>query len=213
MSQQVDPLQGEVRFRVPLPIVIPIGALLLIAVVTIIVSRILLSVPKEVSVVIAMALAANVLIACAVLALRPQETRNSWAELLVVATYPLVIGIVLANLGLGESHAGAAHGAAEEAGVTGGGLEIGAENVQFTMDTIELRADEAATLEFTNADASSVQHNVSIYKDDSAEKVLLQGEVIPGGQSISYEIDPLKKGEYYFQCDVNPGMNGTVTVE
>jgi plastocyanin len=85
--------------------------------------------------------------------------------------------------------------------------------VAFATDAIELPADEEATLEFTNADASSVQHNVAIYKDDSAKKILFQGEVIPGGQSISYDIPPLKKGEYYFQCDVHPGMNGTVTVE
>ena len=213
MNQQADPLQGEVRFKVPLPIVIPIGGLLLIAAVTIFVSRILLSVPKEVSVVIALAIAANVLIACAVIALRPQETRNSWAELLVVATYPLVIGIVLANIGLGEStHAGEAHGAAEEAAAEGG-LTIGAENVQFTVEEIELPAGEEATLEFTNADTSSVSHNVSIYKDEGATKALFQGEVIPGGESISYEIPPQKKGEYHFQCDVHPGMSGTVTVE
>src|SRR5688572_28712354 len=119
-SPPTSPLQGEVRFRVPLPIVIPLGALILIAAVTIGVSRILLSVPKEAAVVIALALAGNVLIACTVLALKPQESRWSWAELAIVATYPLVIGIVLANLGLGEStHAGEVPAKSGGVGATG----------------------------------------------------------------------------------------------
>ena len=95
----------------------------------------------------------------------------------------------------------------------GGGVAITAENVQFDTDTITLPADEEATIDFTNADTSSTSHNVSIYKDDSAEKVLFQGEVIPGGESITYEVPPIKKGSYHFQCDVHPGMKGTATVE
>ncbi len=212
MSTPADPLQGEVRFRVPLPIVIPIGGLLLIAAVTIGVSRILLSVPKEAAVVIALAVAGNILIACTVLALRPRESRLSWAELIVVASYPLVIGVVLANLGIGES----THAVPAKSGggaVTGGGLEVVAEGVAFATDLIELPAGEEAQLELTNDDASSVSHNVAIYEDDSAQKSLFQGDVIPGGESITYTIDPLKKGEYYFQCDVHPGMNGTVKAE
>src|SRR5687768_15714446 len=150
-----NPLQGEVRFRVPLPIVIPLGALLVIAAVAIGVSRILLSVPKEVAVVVALALAANVLIACTLLALKPQESRWSWAELIVVATYPLVIGIVLANLGLGTGvHAGEEPHKSGGVGATGGELNVEAVNVAFTSATIELPADEEASLNFFNEDAS-----------------------------------------------------------
>jgi plastocyanin len=208
------PLQGEVRFRVPLPIVIPLGGLLLIAAVTIGVSRILLSVPKEAAVVIALALAGNVLIACSILALKPQESRWSWAELFVVASYPVVIGIVIANLGLGSGvHAGEEPHKSGGVGATGGALQVEAANVAFGTSTIELPADEEAQLEFTNADSSSVSHNIAIYEDDSASKSLFQGEVIPGDESITYDIPPIKKGTYYFQCDVHPGMNGEVVVE
>ena len=206
-----SPLQGEVRFRVPLPIVIPLGALALIALVTIGVSRILLSVPKEAAVVIALALAGNVLIACTLLATRPQESRWSWAELFVVATYPVVIGVVIAGMGFGtESHAGGHE--------DGGGApappehSVAAENVAFNSATIELPADEETELTFDNADAPSVSHNIAIYEDDSAKKVLFQGDVIPGGEEITYTIPPQKKGTYYFQCDVHPGMNGEVVV-
>lgn len=213
-SPAPSPLEGEIRFRVPLPIVIPLGALLLIGIVTVGVSRILLSVPKEAAVVLALALAGNVLIAGTVLALKPQESRWSWAELVVVATYPLVIGVVIANLGLGTStHAGEVPAKSGGEGATGGQLEVEAANVAFTTATIELPANEDASLTFTNDDAASVSHNIAIYEDDSATKSLFQGEVIPGDESITYDIPPLKPGEYYFQCDVHPGMNGTVLVE
>ena len=209
-----NPLQGEVRFRVPLPIVVPLGALVIIAAIAIGMSRILLSVPKEIAVVIAIAIAGNVLIACTVLALRPQESRWSWAELIVVASYPLVIGVVIANLGLKSTiHAAEEPHKSGGVGATGGALEVGAENVAFTTSTIELPADTDASLTFLNDDASSVPHNIAIYEDESAKKTLFQGETIPGGEQITYEIDPLKKGEYYFQCDVHPGMNGTVKVQ
>ncbi len=217
MSAQVQPespLTGEVRFRVPLPIVIPLGALVVIAAITIGMSRILLSVPKEIAVVVAIAVAGNILIACAVITLRPQESRLSWAELIVVATYPLVIAVVIAQLGVGSgTSAGEAHGGAEEAAAASAGLEIGAENVAFTTDLIELPAKEETEVEFSNSDAPSVTHNIAIYEDEKLSKTLFQGETIPGAQTTTYAIPPLPKGEYYFQCDVHPGMNGTVRVE
>src|SRR5918995_1741592 len=96
---------SEVRMRVPLPVIIPLGALVVIAVITIGMSQILLNVPKEIAVVIAIAVAANILIACAVISLRPQEARRTWVELAIVATYPLIVGLVIAEIGIGEGEA------------------------------------------------------------------------------------------------------------
>jgi len=200
----------EVRMRVPLPIIIPLVAVVVIAVITIGMSRVLLNVPSEIAVVIAIAVAANILIACTVIALRPQEARRTWVELVIVATYPLIVGLVIAQIGIGEGEAGGAT-PAEAAG--GGANTISAQNVQFDTDTIELTAGEETTLTFVNDDSSSTQHNISIYESDSAEDVLFEGEVIPGGQEVEYQVPPQKKGEYYFQCDVHPSMNGTVTVQ
>ena len=214
MSQQ--PLSEEVRFKVPLPFVIPVASLLVIGLVTVGLSRILLSVPKEAAVIIALAVAANVLIAGAVIASRPETARNSWAELLIVFTYPILIGLVLAQMDIAGGHDAAAeeaggHAAAEEE-AGGSGLNIAAQDLQFSSDTVTLPAEEEAQLAFANDDASSIQHNVAIYEEEGGPELFV-GEVIPGGQSITYDIDPLKKGEYYFQCDLHPGMNGTVTVE
>ena len=218
MSQQTTPagpLEGEVRFRVPLPIVIPLLSLLVIAAVTIGMSRILLSVPKEVAVIIACAVAANILITCAVLANRPETARRTWPELLIVATYPLLVGALLAGMNIESTpHAaeGAHEGPAAPSGGAAGGDTISAANVAFDTTDLQFTAGEEADLTFVNNDAASIQHNVSIYEEEGGE-ALFEGEVIPGGQEVTYAIPALKKGEYYFQCDVHPGMNGTVTVQ
>ena len=205
-----SPFTSEVRMRVPLPIIIPLVALLVIAVITIGMSRILLNVPSEIAVVIAIAVAANILIACAVIALRPQEARRTWVELIIVATYPLLVGLVIAQIGIGE---GEASGSAAPQPPAGGANTVTAQNVQFDTDSIELTAGEETTLTFVNEDSSSTQHNISIYANEEAEDNLFEGQVIPGGQEADYQVPPQKKGEYYFQCDVHPSMNGTVTVQ
>jgi plastocyanin len=204
-----SPFTSEVRMRVPLPIIIPLGAIAVIAVITIGMSRILLNVPSEVAVVIAIAVSANILIACTVIALRPQEARRTWVELVIVATYPLIVGLVIAQIGIGE---GEASGSAPSEPRAGGGNTVSAQNVQFDTETIELTAGEETTLTFVNDDPSSTQHNISIYENENAEGALFEGQVIPGGQEVEYQVPPQEEGEYYFQCDVHPSMNGDVTV-
>jgi plastocyanin len=214
MSQRE--LSEEVRFRVPLPVIVPVVSLLIIGAVTFGLSRILLSVPKEVSVIVAIAVAANVLIAASFIANRPESARNAWPELLIVFTYPLLIGFVLTQLDLGgDTHAVAeeagAHGEAEEA-AGGAGLNVSAVDLQFNTENLVLPAGEEAEIAFANEDTSSVQHNIAIYEEEGGADLWI-GEVIPGGQSTTYSVPALEKGEFYFQCDVHPGMNGSVTVE
>ena len=92
------------------------------------------------------------------------------------------------------------------------GLSISAVDLQFSSDTLEFKAGEESELEFANDDASSIQHNVAIYEEEGGADLFV-GEVIPGGQSVTYSVPALDKGEFYFQCDVHPGMNGTVSVK
>ena len=121
------------------------------------------------------------------------------------------IGFVVTNqeeLG-GGTEAAAAEGEGGEGGEGGGGLSISAEGVQFDTDTLELPAGEETELTFDNAD--TVEHNVSIFEEEGGAEIF-KGEIIPGGQETTYQIPAIDKGEYYFQCDVHPAMNGTVTV-
>jgi plastocyanin len=59
---------------------------------------------------------------------------------------------------------------------------------------------------FENRDGPSVQHNVAIYKNSDAQDPIFQGGIIPGGNDADYEFTAPPGGEYYFRCDVHPGM-------
>ena len=115
----------------------------------------------------------------------------------------------------GEAGGGEGEGSEAEGGGGGGALTVVAANISFDTDTIELPADEEAQIEFINED--SVEHNIAIYQnpDDGIAFTdpLFGGEIIEGGEEITYEIPALEAGEDYFQCDVHPNMNGVVLVE
>ena len=145
-------------------------------------------------------------------AARGSERRGGGAGvLLLYLLIPLIAVFFLVN-NRTELAGGAESGGetAEEGGEgsEAGGLTISAANVQFDTDQLEIPADGGA-LQFVNEDTA--EHNVAIYEDDSASKEIFKGEIIPGGQEITYEVPSQEPGEYYFQCDVHPGMNGTVT--
>lgn len=214
MSQRPD-LMGEMRLRVPLPLVIPLVSLAVIAAVAIGMSRVLLALPKEGATVVALAVAANILAGCAYYAVRPRLGRASMAELLIVAAYPLVIGIAITQVNFG-SEAAETHGGAGDAPAGGATTAIVASGVQFDIDTINLAANEDVQLEFQNNDAGTV-HNVAIYENEkdaqAQENAIFDGAEITGPTSTIYEFTAPAAGEYYFHCDVHPGMNGTVVVE
>ena len=217
---QRDPMVGEVRFRVPLPILIPLAAVAVIALVTIGLSRVLLAIPPEAATAVAVVTAANVLGACAIVALRPRLSQASLVELAIVVLYPVLIGIVIATLNVGEAAEEGSEAPAQEqqqqaAGPVTDGGTIVAEGTTFTSDTIELEANKEATITLDNQD--SVLHDLAIYEtpeDASGQSnPLFDGEDVSTGQHPQ-TIPPLDKGEFVFQCDLHPStMNGTVTVE
>ncbi len=132
--------------------------------------------------------------------------------LLLYLLIPLIAIVFLVSnqseLAGGTEGAEVAEGGAE--GGEAGGLSISAANIQFDKDTLNIPAD-GAPLQFTNDD--SAEHNVAIYQDDSVAQEIFKGQIIPGGQSTTYEIPAHEKGEYYFQCDVHPAMNGAAVFE
>lgn len=234
-----EPLVGEVRVRVPLPFFIPLVSLAIIAALAIGFSRVLLAVPAEAATVIAMAVAANILIACAFIALKPRVGGATFMELLAIIAYPILIGVVIANVGIGASEGDAAHGSEAPAenghgagggdgssggggggdngssGGGGGSTTVVAENVAFDTNSFEFPAGEDVTIEFDNQD--TLEHNIAIYEDQATaltfEDAIFQGETIDGGESTTYEFTAPDAGEYYFHCDVHPNMSGTVITQ
>lgn len=220
MSRNTDPMLGEVRFRVPLPVLIPLAAVVVIGLLTFGFSRVLLAIPPEAATAVATVTSLNILGACAVLALRPGMSRNATIELAVVVLYPVIIGIALTQVNIGtEEHAGEAPPPANESEgeasgpVTSGGTLV-AEGVQFSTDAIELQSGEQVSLTLDNRD--SAPHNFAIYENDAdaeaQENAIFQGENVTGS-STTYEFEAPPGGEYPFQCDIHPDMNGTVTVQ
>ena len=212
-------LMKEVRFKIPLPIVIPLGALAVIVLVAFGFSRVLLAVPKEAATMIAMVASANVLGAFAYAALRPRMQPVTMVELGIILLYPLLIGFAIAQFDFGSEHdtaagehAGAGAVTSGEAGGGGPTTALVAEANAFDTEEIVLTAGEQTSLELDNKD-SGTDHNVSIYEDESAAEALFEGEFITGPDTVDYEFKAPPKGEYYFQCDVHPDMNGAVVSE
>jgi plastocyanin len=98
-----------------------------------------------------------------------------------------------------------------EAGAGGGGLTVTAKSLAFDTDELDLPGGQPTTFTFDNQDAG-IAHNLSIYTDDSASKVLFQFDPFPGVDSRSFDIPALDPGTYYFRCDVHSTMNGIVVV-
>jgi plastocyanin len=122
-------------------------------------------------------------------------------------------GTVVADEGGGDGGGGGGAGGGETGGGAGGGqgaaVTVTAQNISFDTDTIELPAETESTITLVNED--TVPHNIAIYTDDTVAENLFRGETVTG-DTIDYTVPALDAGEFYFQCDVHPTMNGSAVV-
>jgi plastocyanin len=95
--------------------------------------------------------------------------------------------------------------------VENGAVEITAEeSLIFNVDTIEAPAGEDFTITLVNNDTAP--HNISIYSEEGGDLLGEVGATAEAGQTVTLDVSALEPGEYYFQCDIHPEMNGTVVV-
>lgn len=153
-------------------------------------------------------------VASGVPAVTATQAARSRTSPLILLGYLVIFAVAVAILaGSRDSLGGGEDGGTGAPPEQPAGESIAASDLQFDTDTLTFTAGEESSLEFTNEDASSIQHNVALYSEEGGEEVF-KGDVIPGGQTTTYSIPALEKKEAtYFQCDIHPGMNGTVTVE
>ncbi len=135
-------------------------------------------------------------------------------HLLLRTRLSLVLGgllvLVLAACAGGNTDTGAPAGDDNGGeGDTSGAITVTAADLVFDTDQIDAPAGEAFAIEFVNDD--SVPHNIAIYTDESKSETLFEGEIINGGETITYQVPALEAGDYYFDCQVHPDMNGRVT--
>lgn len=197
-----------VRERLLLPVLIPVGSLAFIAFVAFSVSRVLLNVPKQVATAMALMLAFNLLLGFALLSMRPRMGLATMGLTGAVVVLPLVLGAAAAA---GVVRFPKAEGAGS-GGEQGARITIAARNIAFNRKQLDVPAGKAFTLVFNNQD-SGVPHNVSILRAQGSAEVLFKEALVTGPKTVSWKVKPIPSGNYYFQCDVHPNMNGTVVAK
>ena len=201
---------GKNRQSLLLPILMPIGVLVVIGLALAGFSRILLAISHNAATVVALVAAAGIVVVAAWVASRKRVTGSTLFSMVAAMT-----GIAMLAGGLAVV-ASPLH--AEEEGEPGDGVVValaapeGAAASGFSTDALSVPSDEPFTLAFENADPA-VPHNVVIYDGPDAEAPqLFGGELITGPATVDYAIEPLAEGEFFFNCEVHPTtMMGTMT--
>lgn len=204
-------MNTEFRNRAFLPVVIPIALLLGIGVLVGSFALILLYTTREVALVLATVAAAGILLAISLAASQEKLDGVKKAVIGLAGAFPIIAGAVVAItqpvdaslLNINRQP----HEVLPEANVT-----VAAENSQsFTVTEMTLPAETEVGVVFDNQEAG-VPHNWSMYTEQGGEAIV-NGEVITGPATTDVVFETPAAGEYYFQCDVHPNMNGIVTVE
>jgi plastocyanin len=93
----------------------------------------------------------------------------------------------------------------------GAALSVTAFDSRFDKDCLAAPAGQAFTIDFSNLDRG-IPHNVAIYEDESAAKMLFKGELVDGPGKTTYSVEALPAGNFFFRCDPHPDMKGTFIV-
>jgi plastocyanin len=199
---------GHERESLLLPILIPVGALVVIVAVLYAFSRVLLSVKPNAATAIAVVAAVGIMAVAAFVASRKHVTGAALGGFVGAAAGIAMLagGVAIAVIGPAEEEVEPIHA---ELAAPENAIEEG-----FSTDALAFEADKPVELAFTNQDPG-VGHNVWILDgpDDTAPP-LFQGSDVTGPGEIDYRIPPIASGEYFFFCQLHPGsaMEGTLTV-
>ena len=199
---------GKNREGLLLPILIPLGALVVIGLVLFGFSRILLAISHNAATVVALVVAAGIVATAAFVASRQKVTGGSLLSMVgVTAGIAMMMGgVALVAVGPEKKAEGGG-----EAQVVALAAPPGAAADGFDTDTLAVKADEPIALEFDNQDPN-VPHNVVIF-DGPDEKApeLFKGELVTGPAKVTYQVDALPAGSYFFHCEVHPAtMQGVI---
>jgi plastocyanin len=189
-----------------LPLALPVVGLFAIFSLMFFMSRVLLAVPEKAATTIALLVAVAILIAAALVTLRPRLSSGPLVALLAVS------GVLMAGAGL----VGAAAGQRDlphAQGPHAATVDVVAKGNQFTKKEIKLPAEHPPEIVFDNRDPN-VLHNVAIFSDADFTRREFTGEVFAGPETMRYRLRALSAGTYYFRCDMHPtSMIGEVHVE
>ncbi|GAC1361895.1 MAG: hypothetical protein NVSMB32_01560 [Actinomycetota bacterium] len=188
-------MEENVRERGVLPLFVPLGIFALMGLLVFSFSRILLNVPRQVAVAVALMTALNVLVTCYVISVRKVEGFTALLLVAVIAV-PVVLGAGAASKIIEVKVAEKAKEVAP--------VQFSAKGTAFSSDTLNLPAG-TATIVFKNLDTAP--HNIHIFGGpDAKSPSLFAGSIVTAGQSATYSVPGLKPGSYFFRCDVHPAQ-------
>lgn len=195
-------MRKTTRDRLILPVLLPVGILVITAVVLYGFSRILLSVKSEAATAIALVAALGILVVGAVVAGRGQVRASS-----VAAMFGAVAGIAMLAGGIAVALVGAGGAEAPE-GAPETIVAILAKGIAYEQTSVTIPAGERFGIAFDNED-QGIQHNIVIYDNaDHSGTPVFRGELITGVAKSTYVVSPLEAGTYYFICQIHPTMTG-----
>jgi plastocyanin len=194
-------MKPALRDRLVLPILMPIGIVVVIGLILYGFSRILLSITPTAAWITAIVVAMGIVVTASVAAGRKQVRLSTIGAMLGVTAGIAMLagGVALAVVG-GEEEG---PGGKEKPVVT-----LAAFNIAFEPTSLDVPATQPFTLRFTNRDAQ-VQHNVEIFDNKSFEgQPLFAGEIVTGVRTVNYAVGALPAGDYFFHCIVHANMTG-----
>lgn len=210
LTELTDHMNIEFRNRAFLPVVLPVVILLVVGLLVGGFALTLLYTTHEVAIVLAAVAAAGILLATS-LAAASQERLGAGrrAAVVMAGAAPVLMGAFVAIV--------------QPAGITDEmlninrqphlvlpdlNLEIAAVNsIGFTANEMVLPANAEVGVVFIN-DELGVEHNWSLYVSDTAVDDIVIGDRIEGPATEEIIFTAPEAGQYYFQCDVHPNMNG-----
>lgn len=185
-----------------LPLTVPLVAFAVIGSFMFVMSRILLAVEADLSVVVAISVAILILFGGFLVANRPAVPTRT----LVRAGAGLAILFAaggLAAYGVGQRP--------EERKAGPPPQTVIAKNIAYTTKQLKLPASAQATVDFKNED--TVPHNMNFTVDQAGTQSFYKQDPLPGPISSTYSFTtPKDPGTYYYHCDVHPNMTGILTV-
>ena len=206
-------MRPEVRDRLILPLVIPLGILLVTAIVLLSMSRIFLAAPHDVAPWIALGIASAVLFGGALFAtVRISECGTWW--LIGVPVVALLAGGVWGQ----SEYSSAGEDPGEDGG--GGAAVSGSISVEmgdnfFKANTFTVKATEEIAIQARNGGAAI--HNLRIAgadgSYDTGDDIVSNPDVVRAGATATLKATFAAAGTIDFRCDFHPvEMTGKITV-